>query len=53
VVDDDEVIISYHWMKKLKTEPPIAFEKTVVGDDPIGFIKLINPPSHVVIYNAY
>jgi hypothetical protein len=40
-------------MKKLKTEPPIVFGKTVVGDDPIGFIKLINPPSHVVIYNAY
>jgi hypothetical protein len=51
--DDDEIIISYHWMQKLKTEPPIALEKAVVRDDPVGFIKLINPPSQVVIYNAY
>jgi hypothetical protein len=53
VAEDNGVVISYHWMKQFKTEPPITLEKAIVGDDPVGFIKLIDPPKELVIYNAY
>jgi hypothetical protein len=53
IAENKEVIISYHWMKKLKTDPPISLEKALIGDDPVGFIKLVNPPKQLVIYNAY
>ena len=50
---DDEIIISYHWMRYLKTEPPLRLEKTYLLDDPIGFIKIKTPPSSLLIYNSY
>ena len=50
---DGEVIISYHWMKYLKTDPPAAMEPTFFLHDPVGFIKLKNPPHSVLIYNNY
>jgi len=50
---DDEIIIKYHWMKYLKTEPELKMEKVMLLDDPVGFIKIKNPPSSLVIYNAY
>ena len=51
--ENGEVIIAYHWMKHLKTEPPIPLEKALVGGDPVGFIKLTNPPKSIVITNGY
>jgi hypothetical protein len=53
VAENNEVVLSYHWMKQFRTEPPVTLEKALVGDDPIGFIKLIDPPKELVIYNAY
>lgn len=50
---DGEVIISYHWMKYLKTDPSAAMERTFFLNDPVGFIKLKNPPRSVLIYNNY
>ena len=50
---DDEIVISYHWMKYLKTEPPLRLEQTYLLDDPIGFIKIKNPPSSLLIHNSY
>ena len=50
---DGEVIISYHWMKYLKTDPPVTMEPVFFLNDPIGFIKLKNPPHSVLIYNNY
>ena len=50
---DDEIIISYHWMKYLKTEPPRLLERVFLLEDPIGFIKVKDPPSSMVIYNGY
>jgi len=50
---DGEVIISYHWMKFLKTDPPAAMGQTFFLNDPIGFITLKNPPQSVLIYNNY
>jgi len=51
--EDGEIIISYHWMKYLKTEPPLRLEKAYLLDDPIGFIKIKTPPSSLLIYNSY
>jgi hypothetical protein len=51
--EDGEIILSYHWMKYLKTDPPRKLERTFFLDDPVGFIKIINPPSSLVIYNRY
>ncbi|MBN2108525.1 MAG: hypothetical protein JW832_13955 [Deltaproteobacteria bacterium] len=48
-----EIIISYHWMKFLKTDPPLEVERVFYMDDPVGFIKLKNPPRNVLIYNNY
>jgi hypothetical protein len=53
VPEDGEIIISYHWMPYLKTEPALPLESVPVGDDPVGFIRIINPPPSLVIYNAY
>lgn len=51
--EDGEIILSYHWMKYLKTDPPRKLERTFFLDDPVGFIKVIDPPSSLVIYNRY
>ncbi len=53
VPEDGEIVISYHWMQYLKTDPALAMERAAVGDDPVGFIRVINPPQSLVIYNAY
>jgi hypothetical protein len=50
---DDEVIISYHWMKGLQSNPARKLERVFVGNDPIGFIRIIDPPHSLVISNKY
>ncbi len=50
---DDEIIISYHWMKHLKTNPSRRLESVSLLEDPIGFIKIKNPPPFISIYNSY
>ena len=50
---DDEVIISYHWMQGLTTKPARKLERIFIGADPIGFIRIIDPPQSLVIYNGY
>ena len=53
IPQDSEVIISYHWMKYFKTNPPRKLERVFVGDDPVGFIRIIDPPESIVVYNGY
>jgi len=50
---DDEIIISYHWMQGLRSDPERKLERVFVGNDPIGFIRIIDPPQSLVIYNGY
>jgi hypothetical protein len=50
---DDEIIISYHWMRGLRSNPARKLERVFVGADPIGFIRIIDPPKSLVIYNGY
>jgi len=51
--DAGEVIISYHWIKTLKTDPTVEMKETRYLDDPVGFVRLINPPADITIYNGY
>ncbi len=51
--DNGEIIISYHWIKNLKTTPETKLERVFIGDDPIGFIRIVDPPRSLVIYNGY
>ena len=53
VTEDDEIIINYHFMKGLKTDPERKLEKVFLGDDPIGFIRIVDPQRSLVIYNGY
>ena len=53
VTEDDEIIINYHFMKGLKTDPERTLERVLIGGDPIGFIRIVNPPRSLVIYNGY
>jgi hypothetical protein len=53
VAQDSEIIINYHFMKDLKTNPERKLERVLLGDDPIGFIRILNPSRSLVIYNGY
>jgi hypothetical protein len=53
VPEDNELIISYHWMENFKAQPEVAIEKVLMAGDPIGFIKIKNPPSSLVIATDY
>jgi hypothetical protein len=51
--EDKEIIISYHWMKHLVTDTGAPVERVMLGGDPIGFIKITDPPEMLTIYNGY
>ncbi|MFH1038888.1 MAG: 6-pyruvoyl-tetrahydropterin synthase-related protein [PVC group bacterium] len=47
-----EIIIKYHWLETLKTRQEVRLEPVFMLDDPVPFIKLINPGhSTIEIYN--
>ncbi len=48
-VKGDEVILKYHWTKGLVSDPPVKIEAEKILDDPIPFIKIINPPSEFTL----
>jgi len=43
----NEIILKYHWIEGLTAIPPTKIEPVKMADDPIPFIKLINPPPAV------
>jgi hypothetical protein len=51
--ENNEIIIAYHWMQYLKTIPERKLERAYRGNDPVGFIRIIDPPPTLVIYNGY
>ena len=53
VPEQGEIIISYHWMKFFKTIPQVRIERADALGDPVGFIKIINPPPSLVVVNGY
>jgi len=45
----NEVVLKYHWVDGLTTVPLTRIEPVQVADDPIPFIKLVNPPAAVTL----
>ncbi len=52
-IKGEEIIIKYHWISTLKTKPERSIGAVKMLEDPSGFIKIINPPATLLIYNAY
>ncbi len=50
---DGEIILCYHWMKFLKTDPPRTIERVLLAEDELGFIKIKDPPQTLLIYNDF
>lgn len=53
IPEQNEIIISYHWMKTLKLAQGGSIERVFLGGDPVGFIKIKNPPQSFVVMNSY
>jgi hypothetical protein len=43
------VVVSYHWVDGLSSAPDARLEKVMIGDDPVGFIGVRDPPPELVI----
>ena len=44
-----EIILKYHWVDGLGAEPPVKIASVKLADDPIPFIKLIDPPANLTL----
>ena len=44
-----EIVLKYHWLENLSATPAVKVAPIQLADDPIPFIKLIDPPSSVVL----
>lgn len=44
-----EIILKYHWIDGLGATPPTKMAAVKLSDDPIPFIKLIDPPAAVTL----
>jgi hypothetical protein len=49
----DEVILKYHYLDTFVCSPGCRVEMSPVENDPIGFIRVPDPPENFVIENAY
>lgn len=49
----EEVVLRYHWIETLRTDPETPIEPIYLLDDPVPFIRLVAPPESLVIYNGY
>jgi hypothetical protein len=48
-IQGDVVILKYHWTQGLVSNPPATIVLVKILDDPIPFIKVINPPSEFIL----
>lgn len=48
--EDGEVVLRYHYVQGLKTNPPVTMVPAAVPEDPQPFIRLVEPPERVTIY---
>ncbi|RMF96405.1 MAG: hypothetical protein D6734_03745, partial [Candidatus Schekmanbacteria bacterium] len=51
--ENGKIILSYHWLKTLKTDKAMEVKRVFLLDDKVGFIEIDNPPKNLTIYNAY
>ncbi len=48
------IVLKYHWMQSLKTDPPLNITPFQALDDPMGLIQVDNGDVHdFLIYNSY
>ena len=52
VADQGTVILKYHWLETLRSEPPRELRPVSLLGDPVPFISVIDPPRSLLIYNA-
>ena len=50
--DQGTVILKYHWLETLRSEPPRELRPVSLLGDPVPFISVIDPPRSLLIYNA-
>lgn len=43
-VRGEEIVLKYHWLPGLVSDPPATIAPEIIGDDPIPFIKIVHPP---------
>jgi hypothetical protein len=48
-VAPEELILAYHWVEGLASQPPLALERHFVPEDPIPFIRIASPPARFVL----
>jgi len=51
--EGDEIILKYHYLEDFICKPNCKVEKYPIPNDPVGFIKVRNPPKNFVIENGY
>jgi hypothetical protein len=44
-----EIVLKYHWTKGLSASPPASIVPVKIADDPIPFIKIIQPPASLTL----
>jgi len=49
----EDMIVRFHWMETLRCRPNCALERSAVGGDRVGFIRVQKPPLRFQIYNSY
>lgn len=49
-IEGDEIIIKYHYMRGLKSDPLTNIVAMKHPDDPNPFIRILNPPSQLTLY---
>ncbi len=47
------VVIKVHWHPDLAVDPPREIERFPVPGDPIGFVKVIDPPENFLLFNSH
>jgi hypothetical protein len=47
---DGTVVLRYHSVPCLRSDPPVAWEPVFLEDDPVPFIKLLRPPPGAVTF---
>ena len=44
-----EIVLKYHWIHGLSATPPVQIVPVKISDDPIPFIKIIDPPAALTL----
>jgi hypothetical protein len=45
----DEIVLKYHYVKGLEADEDVHIEPIMIANDPLPFIRIVNPPSKLVL----